>query len=120
MIISVSNPGLEALLASAALLAQMWPTAAEDVMVLLGALMLAGATLADVLRNGLVRMLPPGPGTTEPQVSLACGQVVLSASAADSRGEPVPSPYLRPSDVWRLAVADLAIGGISVLSQAAG
>jgi hypothetical protein len=120
MIISVPNPGLEALLASAALLAQMWPTAAEDVMVILGALMLAGRTLADVLQNGLVRMLAPVAGAAESQVSLACGQVVISAFAADRRGEPVLGPHLRPSDVWRLAVADLAVGGISVLSQAAG
>ena len=65
-------------------------------------------------------MLVPAPGTAESQVSLACGQVVLSAFAVGRRGEPVPSPHLRPSDVWRLAVADLAVGGISVLSQAAG
>jgi hypothetical protein len=120
MIITVPNPWLEALLASAATLAQMWPAAAEDVMVILGALMLAGATLAEVLQNGLVRMLAPAPGAAESQVSLACGQAVISAFAAGRRGEPVPVPHLRPSDVWWLAVADLAVGGISVLSQAAG
>jgi hypothetical protein len=120
MIITVPNPWLEALLASAALLTQLGPAAAEDVMVILGMLLLAGTTLADVLRNGLVRVLAPTPGTAESQVSLACGQVVLSAFATDRHGEPVPGPHLRPSDVWRLAVADLAVGGISVLSQAAG
>ena len=89
-------------------------------MVILGALLLAGTTLADTLRNGLVRVLAPVPGSAESQVSLACGQVVLSAFAADRHGEPVPAPHLRPSDIWRLAVADLAVGGASVLSQAAG
>jgi len=120
MIVTVPNPWLEALLASAALLTQLGPAAAEDVMVILGMLLLAGTTLADVLRNGLVRMLAPAPATAESQISLACGQVVLSAVAADRHGEPVPAPHLQPSDVWRLAVADLAVGGISVLSQAAG
>lgn len=120
MIITVPNPWLEALLASAALLAQLGSAAAEDAMVILGLLLLAGTTLADVLRNGLVRVLAPAPGTAESQVSLACGQVVLTALTAGRHGEPVPGPHLRPSEVWRLAVADLAVGGISVLSQAAG
>jgi hypothetical protein len=119
MIITVPNPWLGALLASASTLAQMWPTAAEDVMVIVEALWLA-ATFAEVIQNGFVSVVAPVPGTPESQLSLACGPVVLSAFAADRRGEPVSGPHLRPSDVWRLTVADLAVGGMSVLSQATG
>jgi hypothetical protein len=119
MMITVPNPWLEALLASATMLARMWPAAAEDLMVLVGVLLLTGTTLADALRDGL-RLLAPAQGAAESQVSLACGQVVLSAFAVGRDGEPVSGPHLRPSDVERLTVTDLAVGGMSVLSLAAG
>ena len=119
MILTVADHGLEVLLASAALLAQRWPTAAEDVMVILGAILLAGATLADVMRNGLIRVLAPVPGAPF-QLSLACGQAVLTASAAGPHGEPVADPHLRPSEVCRLAVTGIAVSGSSVLEPAAG
>ena len=89
-------------------------------MVILGAILLAGATLADALRNGLIRVLAPIPGAAASQLWLACGQVVLTALAADCHGEPVPGPHLRPSDVCRLVVTDLAVSGSSALSPAAG
>lgn len=120
MIVSVPNPWLEALLASTALLSQLGPSVAEDVMIVFGMLLLAGTTLADVLRNGLVRMLPSTTGIADSQLTLTYGQVVIRAFASDRHGEPVPGPHLRPSDVCQLAVADLAVGGITVLSQAAG
>ena len=72
MIILVLDPWLDALLASAALIAQLWPTAAEDIMLIFGALRLAGTTLADTLQNGLVRTLEPIRGAAESQIMLAC------------------------------------------------
>ena len=120
MIILVLDPWLDALLASAALIAQLWPTAAEDIMLIFGALRLAGTTLADTLQNGLVRTLEPIRGAAESQIMLACGQAVLSGFAAGRDGKPVHGPHLRASDVCRLVVADLAVGGVSALSRAAG
>ena len=120
MILTVTDPGLEVFLASGALLVRLWPAAVEDVKVLLGTIRLAGATLADVLRHGLVRLSATSPGTAPSQVGLACGTAMLSASAADRDGALVAEPHLRPSDVWRLAVSDLSVGGASLLTQAAG
>jgi len=120
MILTVADPGLDAFLASGTLLARLWPAVVEDVKVLLGTLQLAGATLADVLRHGLVRLSAPSPGTATSQVGLACGTATLTALAADYDGTLVAEPHLRPSDVWQLAVSDLSVGGASVLTQAAG
>jgi hypothetical protein len=89
-------------------------------MLILSVLRLAGTTLADALQNGLVRMLEPVPGTAASQISLACGQAVLSGLAGDRDGEPAHGPHLRASEVCRLAVAELAVGGVSALSRAAG
>jgi|ERR1022692_604210 hypothetical protein len=120
MILTVADPGLEVFLASGALLARLWPAVVEDVKVLLGSLQLAGATLADVLRHGLVRLSAPAPGTAAAQVVLACGTAMLTALAADCDGALVAEPHLQPSDVWQLTVSDLSVGGASVLTQAAG
>jgi hypothetical protein len=120
VILTVPDPRLEALLASAALLAGMRPTAVEDMKVLLGALLLAAATLADVLKDGLVRLFAPALGTTTSQVSLSCGEVVLTGFASDRRGNPVADPHLRPADVRRLAVSDVTVGGSSIYSRVAG
>ena len=68
MILTVTDPGLDAFLASGTLLARLWPAMVEDVKVLLGTLRLAGSTLADVLRHGLVRLSAPSPGTAASQV----------------------------------------------------
>jgi hypothetical protein len=120
MIVTVADPRLDAFLASGTLLARLWPAVVEDVKVLLGTLKLAGETLADVLRHGLVRLSAPSPGTAASQVGLACGTATLTALAADCDGTLVTEPHLRPSDIWQLAVSDLSVGGASVLTQAAG
>jgi hypothetical protein len=120
MILTVADPRLEAFLASGTLLARLWPAVVEDVKVLLGTIHLAGATLADVLRHGLVRLSAPSPGTAASQVGLACGTAMLTALAADRDGTLVAEPHVRPSDVWQLAVSDVSVGGASVLTQAAG
>jgi hypothetical protein len=120
MILTVADPRLDAFLASGTLLARLWPAVVEDVKVLLGTLRLAGATLADVLRHGLVRLSAPSPLTAVSQVGLSCGTAALTALAADCDGALVSEPHLRPSEVWQLAVSDLSVGGASVLTQAAG
>jgi hypothetical protein len=120
VILTVPDPGLEALLASAALLPGVRSAAAEDIKVIIGALLLAFATLADALKNGLIHLLAPVLGTAASQISLCCGEVVVSAFASDRQGNPVIDPHLRPADVWRLAVSDVTVDGSSVFGQAAG
>jgi hypothetical protein len=119
MILAALDPWLKTLFASAMLVAQLWPAMAEDVMIMIGLLQLSGATLADALRNGLVRILEPVPGSAASQLSLACGQAVLTGLAYDHGGEPVHDPHLRIPEVCRLAVTDLVVGGVSALSRAA-
>jgi hypothetical protein len=120
MILTVPDTGLEGLLASTVLLTQLWPGVVEEVKVLIQVLLAARPSLAEALSVGLVRMLTPVGGAPAPQVFLAYQSVVLSAFAADKDGDPVAEPYLRPGDVWRLAVADIVVGGRSALSRAAG
>jgi hypothetical protein len=120
MIVTVADPWLDAFLGSGTRLARLWPAVVEDVKVLLGTLQLAGATLADVLRHGLVRLSAPSPGAAASEVGLACGTAMLTGFAAGRDGALVAEPHLRPSDVWRLAVSGLSVGGASVLARAAG
>ena len=120
MIILVLDPWLDALLASAALIAQLWPTAAEDIMLIFGALRLAGTTLADTLQNGLVRTLEPIRGAAESQIMLACGQAVLSGFAAGRDGEAGTWPA--PAGLRRMPTGGRGprSRGVSALSRAAG
>jgi hypothetical protein len=120
MIVTVADPGLNSFLATGTLLTRLWPAVVEDVKLLLSTLQLAGETLADVLRHGLVRLGAPSPGAADSQVGLACGAATLTALAAGCDGTLVAEPHLRPSDVWKLAVSDLSVAGASVLAQAAG
>src|ERR1022692_159839 len=109
MILTVADPGLEVFLASGALLARLWPAVVEDVKVLLGSLQLAGATLADVLRHGLVRLSAPAPGTAAAQVVLACGTAMLTVWAADCEGPLVGDPPPHPADVGQLRLWALSV-----------
>lgn len=119
MIVTVPDARLEAILTSAVLLAQLWPTAAEDVKVIMQLLLMAGPSLAQVLSTGLLRVLTPAAGTAGSHVSLTCRDLVLSALASGENGDPVPEPHLRPGDVRQLAVSGLLAGGRSALARAA-
>jgi hypothetical protein len=120
MILTVPDAGLEGILASTLLLAQLWPGAVEEVQVFFQVLLVAGPSLAEALSVGLVRMLTPTSGAPASQVFLAYQSVALSAFAADQTGKPVTEPHLRPADVWQLTVTDVVVGGRPALSQAAG
>lgn len=120
VILTVPDPRLEALLASTALLARLWPASVEDVKVLLQLLLLARPSLAEALPDGLVRVITPTPRIPVSHISLGYEDVILSGRATDRDGEPLAEPHLRPSGVWGLAVSDVAVDGRSALSRAAG
>jgi len=119
MVLTVPDAGLEGILASTMLLAQLWPGAVEEVKIVIQVLLTARPSLAEALSVGLVRMLAPVGGAPASLVVLAYQSVVLSALAADKAGEAVAEPHLRPADVWQLAVADVVVGGRPALSRAA-
>jgi hypothetical protein len=118
VILVVPNLQLEGLICSPALLAQLWPHAYEEVRMLIQILRMSAPTLAEALAIGLISIRMPAAETVSPEVSLEYESTVLSALAGGAAGEPVPAPHLRPSEVRRLEITDLLIGGSSALRRA--
>jgi hypothetical protein len=114
----VRDAGLEQLIASAALLAQAWPGAWEEVMLFIQILRMSVPSLGEVLTMGLITMQPPPAEPVSPQVTLGYGAAVLTAVACGETGIPVDAPHLRPADIRRLDITDLAVGGLSGLKLA--
>ncbi len=116
---TIPDDGLAELLSSPALLAQMWPGASSEVMMLIHLLRMSGSSLAEVLAIGLVQLLTP-PSTVMPLslVGLALKTAVLSAVALQEDGERVAEPHLRTVEVRWLEVTDVAVGGRSGLRMA--
>lgn len=118
MILVVPDAGLAQLAASSVLLAQMWPTAWEEVMTLIHMLRMSFPSLAEVLAMGLIAVLAPAAGMVSSQLSLAYRTAVLTAEATGENGEHVAAPHLWPAQVRRLVVTDLSAGGRSALRLA--
>ncbi len=118
MILVVPDSGLQQLAASAMLMAQAWPGAWEEVMLFLQVLRMSVPSLADVLKIGLISVLTTPADETSAQISLGYRTAVLTAIAGGKDGGRVPAPHLRPTEVWRLQVTDLTVGGLSGLRLA--
>lgn len=118
MILVVPHAGLAQLVASPVLLAQMWPAACEEVMMLIHMLRMSFPSLAEVLAMGLIAVLAPAAGMVSSQFSLAYRTAVLTAEATGENGEHVAAPHLWPAHVRRLVVTDLSAGGRSALKLA--
>ena len=118
VILIIQDAGLAELVASPVLLAQVWPGAFDEVMMLIQVLRMSVPSLAEALAVGLVSMLTPAIGTPSPRISLAYRSAVLSAAAASEAGDRIAAPHLRPAEVWRLEVTDLVVGGQSGLRLA--
>jgi len=115
VLLTIPDAGLAELLASPALLAQMWPGATDEVMLLVHILRMSGPSLAGVLAVGLVQLLTP-PGTNPfSQIGLTWMSTVLSAVARREDGERVAEPHARTTEVRWLEVTDVAVAGRSVL-----
>jgi hypothetical protein len=118
MLVTVPDAGLNALLASEALLRQTWPGCEMDVMLLFQVTRLAEPSLVEVLAIGLVALLTPAGDSSSATIGLAHQRARVSAIArrADTR-ERVPSPHTRPQEVTMLEVHDVAVEGRSALRQ---
>ena len=118
VILVVPDAGLAQLAASPVLLAQMWPAACEEVMMLIHLLRMSAPSLAEVLAMGLIAILAPTAGMISSQISLTYRTAMLTADAIGENGERIGTPHLRPADVRRLVVTDLSAGGRSALRLA--
>jgi hypothetical protein len=118
VILTIPDTALAELVACPVLLAQMWPGACDEVRILVQVLRLSVPSLAEVLAFGLVSMLTPPRAIPSAQISLVHSSAVLVALAQNEAGECVIAPHLRPADVWRLEITDLAVGGQSGLRLA--
>jgi hypothetical protein len=118
VILVVPDAGLAQLATSPVLLAQMWPAACEEVMMLIHMLRMSAPSLAEVLALGLIAVLAPTAGIISSQISLAYRSAVLRADANGENGEHVDATHQRPADVRRLVITDLSAGGRSALRLA--
>jgi hypothetical protein len=114
----IPHAGLAQMIASPVLLAQAWPAACGEVMMLIHVLRMSVPSLADALAVGLVSMLTPASGAPSPLVSLAYRTAVLTAVAVSQSGDLVDTPHLRAHEVRLLEVTDLVVGGRSGLRLA--
>jgi hypothetical protein len=118
VILLIPHAGLAQMVASPVLLAQAWPAACGEVMMLIHVLRMSVPSLADALAVGLVTMLTPPGGAPSPLVSLAYQTAVLTAVAGGQSGDLIDTPHLRANEVRRLEVTDLVVGGRSGLRLA--
>ena len=119
VILTAPDADLAHLLVSAALLAQMWPGAYEEVQMLIQLLKLAVPALAQALSGGLITALTAPTGAALSQISLAYRAAVLSGTAGNRPASPSSRPTCGPprsggsrSPIWQsLACAGLRLAG---------
>ena len=88
MILVIPDPGLAQLIASPVLLAQMWPGACDEVMMLIHVLRMSVPSLAEALGLGLISVpAPPAQAAGSAQIGLAYERAVLSAVAGSEAGD---------------------------------
>lgn len=75
-------------------------------------------SLAEALAVGLVALLTPATGRPAAEISLAHKRAVLVAVARTQLGDRVQVPHTRPTQVGRLDVIDLAVGGLFAVRMA--
>ena len=118
VLLTIPDAGLAELVASPALIAQMWPGTANEVMLLVHLLRMCRPSLADVLAIGLIQLLTPSASMTPPPIGLAYSRVILSAIARREDGQRVAQPHERITEITWLEVTDVAVSGRSGLRMA--
>jgi hypothetical protein len=111
MIVVVTDPALNELLASGTLISTTWPRAHEDVFVLVKVLQITVPTLAEVLSTGLINLFASNTRTSE--ITLATGLATLQAVALTQHGERVADPEQDADQVFRVDVLDVTAEGRS-------
>ena len=115
MLVTVPNADLAELMASSVLLSRMWPSACQEVAMLIHVLRISDPSLADALHVGLVSVMTPPSGRPSAEVLLAHKSAVLSAVARHEAGGRITAPHNRPNEIRWLEVTDLAVAGYSAL-----
>lgn len=116
MLVTVPDPRLSELLASAQLLSETWPGADQEVKTLMHVLRIVDPSLEEVLAVGLVHLLTPGSGKYSAHIGLAYKRVVVTGVARRRENHSrVPASATRPGDVTWLEVHDLVVEGLSGL-----
>jgi hypothetical protein len=118
MMVVVTDVQLSEVLASSVLLMQLWPSAFDEVKLLITVLRMSVPSLAEALATGLVTLLMPPNGATAHELVLVTGGAQLRAVAQTKEGEPVPSPHGHLAEVVRLEVLDVLAEGRSALRLA--
>jgi hypothetical protein len=113
VLLTIPDQGLAELIASPSLLAQMWPGAVQDVMVLFHLLRMSRPSVAEALAIGLIQLLTPPAAVPMASLGLAYSRVILSAVARREDGELVAEPHARVSEIVWLEVTDVAVSGRS-------
>jgi hypothetical protein len=111
MLVTVPDADLSQLLASPALLAQTWPSASQEVMMLVHVLRISVPSLAEALTVGLLKLVTPPTGRASADVGLAYKRAVLNGVARRGDGARVMSPHARPSEVTCIDVRGLVVAG---------
>ncbi|MGV9385035.1 hypothetical protein ACWDRB_55165 [Nonomuraea sp. NPDC003707] len=112
---TVMDTGLAQIITSSVALAQTWPGASDQVMMLIHVLRMAAPSLVEVFQLGLVTMIIPPPERISSEITLKFRSVVMTANAKGQEGESILQPHLRPAAVRRLEITDLVAGGRSGL-----
>ena len=115
VLVTVPNADLAEIMASSVLLSRMWPSACQEVGMLIHVLRISDPSLADALTTGLISVVTPPSGKPSAEISLAHKSAVLSAIARREAGGRVTAPHNRPSQIRWLEVIDLAVAGHSAM-----
>jgi hypothetical protein len=117
VLVTVPNADLADLMASSVLLSRMWPSACQEVVMLIHVLRISDPSLADALTTGLVSVMTPPLSKSSAEISLTHKSAVLSAVARREAGGRITAPHNRPSEIRWLEVTDLAVAGHSALRR---
>ncbi|MDX2837140.1 MULTISPECIES: hypothetical protein [Streptomyces] len=112
MLMTIPNAGLGEVLASQTLLAQVWPDAAREVMLLLQVLRSSMPSLADALAVGLIALATP---TARSVIELSHQRATLTAIGLRDDGSQVVVPHTHLREITWLEIQDVCAGGRSGL-----
>lgn len=116
MILASSDATLAELLTSSAAIAQTWPRAGDDVLLLVHILKISLPSLADALATGLVVLVTCSPRDAE--LTLSAGDAVLRGLAQDDLGGRIADPRRRAREVLQLQILDVVAEGRSAMKVA--
>ena len=117
MLVTISDPGLSALLASQVHLVQAWPDAAREVMKFIIVLRCSGSSLAEVLALGMVALVAPA--AAQRGFDLRYRRTSMSAVGRREDGTAVAHPYMHPDEITCIEILDITVDGRAGLRTAA-